>query len=597
MRAWLALAALVIVIRLPFLWTPIQGDDPYYLFGAQHAQIDPLHPHHARYVFQGREVDMRGHPHPPGNAWFLAAILALTGDVRELPFHAAYLLWTVTAAASAWWIAKRFSAVPAHATALFLVTPAFVINGNSLESDLPFVALWLASFALYVRAIDARKPLAPAVAALALSAMVAYQAVAAAPILACYAWQRDRPRRAAFAAALTPVFAFAAWQLAGRLTSGAMPAEVLGGYFTQYGLQSLENKLRNAAMLSIHAGWLLFPALWIAAIFRREPVRDARDHRFLTVWTAGFFAFALAVFFAGSMRYLLPIALPLAILTAERLRSRPSLLVFGIGAQLTLSLALATSNHDHWSGYRAFAASLAPQFEGRRVWVNGEFGLRFYAESAGALPLEQGQAVRPGDLVISSELAYPVPFTTGGGVLAPLASREIRARLPFQLIGLHARSGYSTAHMGWLPFGFTNAPIDVVHAHTVLERKPTLSFLPMNSPEADSHIVAGVYSLEQNAWRWTSGRASFLLKAPDGPTPLRASLNVYEKSPATRLTLQLDGETVFEQALRPGALEIVTPPVQPRKETAVVTLTVDRTFQAPGDQRELGVIVAAIGFR
>jgi hypothetical protein len=109
--------------------------------------------------------------------------------------------------------------------------------------------------------------------------------------------------------------------------------------------------------------------------------------------------------------------------------------------------------------------------------------------------------------------------------------------------------------------------------------------------------VAGVYSLEQNAWRWTSGRASFLLKAPDGPTPLRASLNVYEKSPATRLTLQLDGETVFEQALRPGALEIVTPPVQPRKETAVVTLTVDRTFQAPGDQRELGVIVAAIGFR
>lgn len=591
------LAALVILIRLPFLWTPIQGDDPYYLYGAQHAQIDPAHPAHARYIFQGVEVDMRGHPHPPGNVWFQAAILAITRDVYELPFHAAYLLWTVIAAAAAYALARRFSAVPLHATALFVATPAFVINGNSLESDLPFIAAWLASFALYTRAIDNRTTLIPATLALATTAMFAFQSIAAAPILAFYTWQHARERKTAYLTALTPALTIAAWQLFERATSGALPAAVLTGYFSQYNLQSLANKLRNAAMLSIHATWLIFPALWIAAIFKHSPTRNNDDRRFLIAWTATFFAFALAVFFAGSMRYLLPIVLPFAILIAERLRTRPALLTTGIALQLLLSLALATANHDHWSGYRDFTASLQEQFKNRRVWINSELGLRFYAESQGALPMQQGQAVRPGDLILSSELASPVPFTTGGGILAPIASREIRARLPLQLIGLHANSGYSTANMGFQPFGITTQPIDRVQAHAVIERKSTLSYLPMNHPEAASHIISGVHALEGNTWRWTTARAVFLLKSPLQPTPLQASINIYEKSPATRVTIQLDGETILDQPVSPGPIELKTKPLHTPNESAVVTLTVNQTFRPNGDQRELGAILSAIGFR
>ena len=44
MKETLAIIALVILLRLPFLNQPIQGDDVYYLYGAEHAQIDPLHP-------------------------------------------------------------------------------------------------------------------------------------------------------------------------------------------------------------------------------------------------------------------------------------------------------------------------------------------------------------------------------------------------------------------------------------------------------------------------------------------------------------------------------------------------------------------------
>ncbi|HZO52670.1 MAG TPA: glycosyltransferase family 39 protein [Bryobacteraceae bacterium] len=598
MRAWLLIAALVAVIRLPFLWTPIQGDDPYYLFGAQHAQIDARHPSHARYLFQGKEVDMRGHPHPPGNAWYLAALLAWMDDVREMPFHAAYLLWTVLAAAAAYSLARRFSTTPVWATALFLATPAFVINGNSLESDLPFVALWLTAFALFIRAVDSGKTtwLMGAAVALAAATMMAYQAIAAIPILGFCLWQRRRAWPAAWVALLMPVAVIAAYQLFERMSSGTLPAQVLTGYFMQYGLQSAINKLRNATMLTIHMGWVVFPALVWLAWRKGSAVGSNADRRFLWVWIGVFYAFAITVFFAGAMRYLLPLVLPVALLIVERLREKPRWLAAGLTAQLGLSLALCVANYQHWAGYRDFVASLRPQLKERRVWVNSELGLRYYAEADGALPMEMGQAVRPGDLVISSKLAFPVPFTTGGGVLTPLAERRIEPRLPLQLIGLHAHSGYSSAGMGFLPFAVTSAPVDIVRADVVVERRPVRIFLPMNAPDAEQHIVSGVYSLESGAWRWTAGRAVFLLKSPHQALPLRASVRVFEQSPVRRVTLQVDGETVVDQQLAVGPAELESRPVRPRGDSATVVLTVDRTFQAGGDQRELGVILTGVGF-
>jgi hypothetical protein len=81
----LVVALFVLALRLPFLNQAIQGDDVYYLYGAEHAQVDPLHPNHARYAFQGVVVDMRGHPHPPLNSWYLAGLLAIFTRFRFMP--------------------------------------------------------------------------------------------------------------------------------------------------------------------------------------------------------------------------------------------------------------------------------------------------------------------------------------------------------------------------------------------------------------------------------------------------------------------------------------------------------------------------------
>src|SRR6185437_15850889 len=181
-RPLLWLLGLVLLIRLPFLNQAIQGDDHIYLTEGEHALIDPLHPNNVKYVFLGDEVDLRGHSHPPGNAWPLAGLLLLFDDVRELPFHAAYIVFSLIAVWAMWSLARRFSERPVWATLLFIAVPAFVVNGNSLEADLPFLACILTTVALW-----GARPLLAAVC-FAAAAMVSYQAVFFIPILAVYTW-------------------------------------------------------------------------------------------------------------------------------------------------------------------------------------------------------------------------------------------------------------------------------------------------------------------------------------------------------------------------------------------------------------------------
>ena len=584
--ALVLILAVVLLIRLPFLNQAIQGDDVYYLAAAEHAQIEPLDPNHVQYVAIGDRVDLRGFPHPPFNVWFLALLLAVIGDIREVPFHAAYILFSVIAALAMWSLAKRFSPHPLWATLLFLAVPAFVVNGNSLESDLPFLAFWMAAVACFVAG-----KWTPAAIAMVLAALSAFQAVFLTPILAVYVWIHRRRDRTAWLLTLVAPAALVICQLLERWHSGALPVAVSAGYMSSYGLQTLANKLPSAAALAVHACFMVFPALLPGAVLLCWKRRD-RETALLAAWIALFFGGAALLFFAGSARYLLPMAAPVALLVS-RLRVR--WLAIGFAAQLALSLALATVNYQHWDGYRRFARQIRSATAGHRVYIDGEWGLRYYMEADGGLPLERGQVLRAGDIVVSSQLAYPIAFTAP---TAPIAERAIRATLPLQLIGLEARSGYSTATKGLRPFDISTAPIDIVRAAVVLDRHPTLTYLPMNAPEARDQIISGLYEVESGAWRWMSRSAVVLLKSPAQPLPIEAVFTIPDAAPARHVELLLDGRVAASETYGgPGAYTLKSPPQPLAGETATVTLTVDRTFSAPGDRRELGMVVAGIGFR
>src|ERR1035438_1446370 len=603
-KSLLLCLGLVLVIRLPFLNQAIQGDDHIYLTEAQHALVDPLHPNDVKYVFLGDEVDLRGHSHPPGNAWPLAGLLLVIGDVKEIPFHAAYMVFSVIAVWAMWSLAYRFSERPLWATLLFIAAPAFVVNGGSLEADLPFLAFWMASIALF---LSGRMWLAAL--AMAAAAMLAYQAVllipilffairlglvrdnrsltVAAPIRAATVRERlpDRRCTAPYATLLTPLVVLIAWQIFTRLTTGTMPAGKLAEYFSTYAFQAIGHKLQNALMLFIHSWWIVFPALvpGAAAIAwrrRREP-----ETLFLLAWIGIFFAGALAIFFSGSARYLLPMAAPVAIL-ASRLRDKWLAPCFAI--QLALGLALATVNYQHWAGYRTFAAALRGPSAGHRVWVDNDWGLRYYLEADHALPARKGQHVRPGDIVVSSELGHNVEFTAP---LSLLASADIQATLPLRLIGLNGHSGYSTVDEGYLPFGISTGPIDRVMARLVMERHATWEYLTIGAPEAAEQVVSGIFPAD----RWMSQAGVVVLKSPTVPKTLRAEFYLPPNATARQVTLLLDGREVAARNYPgPGAYTLTSD--EPLQGTTV-EIRVDRTFTAPGDRRALGMVLIAVGFR
>jgi hypothetical protein len=606
----------VLLLRLPFLNQAIQGDDFYYLKGAEHAQIDPLHPTHARYVFQGQLVDMRGHPHPPLNAWYLALLLGMFGQESEIAFHAAYLLFSLIAAFSAWATARRFTGRPLLATLLFVVTPAFVVNGNSLESDLPFVAFWLASIAFF---IEEKWWLAALSGALA--AFAAYQAVVLAPVLAWWLFVNRKRERLAWVAVLAAPAAIVGYQVFERMTSGALPATVLAGYMQSYNLQAFAQKLKNAGALTAHVAWLVFPAVALAAFWRvpvwvragaaavtalaaiadRNPLfgisagigafillwcaANVRNN-FLSGWILIFFAASLAIFFAGSMRYLLPVVAPLAILVSGRISGR--WLAAGAAGSAVLSAGLAVVNYQHWGGYRDFARSLEPEIQRHRTWTNAEWGFRHYLESEGAMPVENGRTFWPGDLIVTT--AYAPPPNVAAAIIA---ERDITSPVPLRIVAPGVDSAYSSISFGLAPFGISTKPMDRVRAMLVSERKAELSAIDIGTPAAAAQIISGVYNND----RWTSDRATVLLKWPASAAHLEAKIFIPPQAPARVVRLYVGGVPLTEQRFAGPGAYTVSAAALTGQGIATVTLEVDKTFSVPPDRRRLGVLLLSIGFR
>ena len=613
-HSWLIVVFAVFAVRLPFLNQAIQGDDPYYLYGAEHAQIDPLHPASAKYYFQGDLVDMRGFPHPPLNAWILAAPLAVLGDVREVPFHFRYILFSLIAAIATWSLARRLCDRPVLATMLFLAVPAFVVNGNSFESDLPFLAMWMGAIALFVRAAEETSvwPLWGATFFGALAGLAAYQSVLLPVVLAFYLFEKRSKRIDLWIPILAAPAALGVWQLFELATRGALPAAMLAGYMKSYSFQAPTAKLRSAGALIVHAGWILSPLVvlfwrgpkwrWIAAavtaalaaIYDPNPLFcfsvgcgifllcSCIGRGFLGAWVLIFFLGAAIVFFAGSARYLLPIAAPVAILAVRS--CPPGILAAGAALQMALGLGLAIVNYQHWDAYRQFAASL---HSSGRVWINAEWGLRYYLESEGGLAMPKGQVLQPGDTLVSSALALPLPVTAA---LAPVSQLEIRPSIPLRIISLDGRSAYSSAGgRELLPFEISTAPIDRVRAQVVIDRKPQLSSI---DGKATDQIITGWYPDG-----WMTGETTFLLKRPDRGGLLRADIYIPDQAPARRLTMIVDGQQAAEQGFaRPGSYTLAVP-LRDGPQTVTVTLRVDQTFSVSGDLRKLGVIVTKAGFR
>ena len=590
LRDIVLLALFVAAVRAPFFHHPLQGDDIYYLKGAEHARMDPLHPHQAQYVFQGRLVSMLGHPHPPLNA-FLLGLLPDSLPVQRV-WYGSLMLACVLACYA---LARRFTTRPLAAALLFASTPVLWVSSNTFDSDVLFLACTLAGVALFVHGHEWLAALP-----LFLSGLAAYQAVVFIPIL----WLLRRGR----IAALAPAAAVAAYQIFERISAGQWPLLMTAQYFSEYGLQKAANKLASAAALTAHLGWLTgpvaefhlswpllagLPAAWLDphplfwASFALGVLILWRVEGWLGWWVRIFFAASLVLFFAGAARYLLPVAAPLAILAAERLGTRR--LAAAAAAQGLLAFALAWAAMHHWQGYK----DIAEQVElGRQTYVAGEWSLRYYLEQRGARPVMAGQRIGPDSVIVRSELGFPVHYSTGGGRAEPAASHEIRPALPLQLMGLHARSAWMTCAFGLRPFDWSRQPLDRITVTRIAPVPLMRSDLPMNAPDAEAYILSGVYGLEDGRYRWMARQAEFVLKPRPGV--LAISLFLPEASPARQLSVTANGVEVFRSLLQPGSQIIRTAPLPAARDRLEIVLRADRSFRPPADSRELSLILESL---
>ncbi len=94
--------------------------------------------------------------------------------------------------------------------------------------------------------------------------------------------------------------------------------------------------------------------------------------------------------------------------------------------------------------------------------------------------------------------------------------------------------------------------------------------------------------------RWMGGDAVVLLKPPAVPRRLAAEIYVPPAAAVRRITLTLDGREAASMAIpRDGAYTVES---SGPLSGSTVEIHVDRTFRAPGDQRDLGVVLLAVGF-
>jgi hypothetical protein len=258
-----------------------------------------------------------------------------------------------------------------------------------------------------------------------------------------------------------------------------------------------------------------------------------------------------------------------------------------VAANGALALLLAQVNYEHWDGYREFAASMRSEVESRRTWVNGEWGLRHYFETEGALPYEVARPPVDGDMVVSTAYAGPMeaPVTL-------LKTAQIDSDIPLRLVGIRARSGYSSIAFGLRPFDISTAPMDVVRAEVVSQRRATLSRLVIGSPESAAQVVSGI----DNSDQWMGERGVALLKRPPKAICVEAEILIPDQSPARTFVLSADDREIARKTFgAPGKYTISGP--APAGDLITVAITADRTFTAPPDARRLAALLLRVGFR
>ncbi|MBI3280269.1 MAG: hypothetical protein HYZ57_10555 [Acidobacteria bacterium] len=149
---------------------------------------------------------------------------------------------------------------------------------------------------------------------------------------------------------------------------------------------------------------------------------------------------------------------------------------------------------------------------------------------------------------------------------------------------------------------------DKIRVETTEESGTTLaSTVHVADPQASVQLLKGFHEVEQNAWRWTTGRFSVTLRPPIRAAEKGATLQVkfalpeavIDRVKSTTLTANVNGAPLAgETYSKPGDYTYSRDvPASALAGDAVTAEFALNKFLPPGavDQRELGIVVSSIG--
>lgn len=144
-------------------------------------------------------------------------------------------------------------------------------------------------------------------------------------------------------------------------------------------------------------------------------------------------------------------------------------------------------------------------------------------------------------------------------------------------------------------------------AGTQEEEQGMASMVHMADPRTSAQLVRGFHTVEQNAWRWTMGKFTVVLKPPTGATARGATLlmnfavpdPVINRLKTITLTPSVNGVQLTPEAYDKAGDYILTREVPAsafKSSVATVDFVLDRALPPDStDQRELGIVVNSIG--
>lgn len=529
-RPW-PLLALWAAISLAGLWKAFHIDDTAHLVIAQWIAGHPLHPMSGMLNWDGIDEPIwrTNQPH----LWFyaMAGWGALFGWT-EPAMHALTALASLAAALLMRRLGQAVA--PAHAdwlAALVLAGPAVAAGGNVMV-DVPLLAAWLAmAVALCAWPGEDRQQLRFGAAAAALSAalLIKYSSLCLLPVLwAALLWER---RWRQLWAGLVPLAVLAAWSafnwwdygglhLIGRTTagSGEGPVRFAVGWTMVLGAITPAGLVWAAALLpgrwrsvlvaatglgfaGLYAGvaaglvgdtlaerllWAAFvlnggvamlaamPAAWrVARRWRwRAPDPDTARLAYLLLWLAGASAFYLLFTPFLAARHTLLVVPPVLLLGAWAVGSRLDGGVKALGLTVALMASLGVGLAD--ARFAGFWRDAVPEADataqGGRRFVNGHWGLQWYAGRAGFAELDvRRRDWRNGDwLLVGDDVARHMPQHPPARLERVLEVRQRRGSLDLVCTSQEAR--FYAAGVTFPPWTFARDCAERLRLYRVVAR-------------------------------------------------------------------------------------------------------------------------------